>query len=113
MNLLLRDIAEDYTVRLRTERTRIVGRATAGSQVSGSEDVAEAGALLLPQCTLQLWQETGHCAVLQEEQLSRCVLSLGTPLLRRECIAAGLTTITLHRVLGLHRPGDLRISKEA
>ena len=63
MNLLLRDIAEDYTVRLRTERTRVVGRATAGGQVSGSNESAESGAVLLPQCTLHLLRETGLGAV--------------------------------------------------
>ena len=66
MNLLLRDITEDYTVRLRTERTKVVGRATAGNQASGSDESAESGTVLLPDCTLHPWQETGLCAAHRE-----------------------------------------------
>lgn len=40
MNLIMRDISEQYTVRLRTERTKFVGRVTAGSQASEGDDSA-------------------------------------------------------------------------
>lgn len=90
MNLLLREVAEDYTVRLRTERTRIVGRATAVGQVSGSDESAEAGAVLLPQCILP-WQETGLCAVLLEEHPCCSVLSLRTPLMMPGRASCGMS----------------------
>ena len=90
MNLLLREVAEDYTVRLRTERTRVVGRATAVGQVSGSNEAAESGAVPLPQCIL-LWQETGPCAVLQEEHPCCSVLSLRTPLMMPGRASCGMS----------------------
>ena len=76
MKLLLRDIKEDYTVRLRTEQTKTLGRATAGGPVSDSDDAAESGAVLLPLCTLHLWQKTGLRAVHHEMQPCRSVLTL-------------------------------------
>ena len=44
MNIILRDVKEDYTVRLRVERSKIVGRATAGNPTDEEEDSAESGA---------------------------------------------------------------------
>jgi len=43
MNLILRDVKEDYTVRLRIERTKIVARATGDSQASEEDGAAESG----------------------------------------------------------------------
>ena len=43
MNLILRDVKEDYTVRLRIERTKIVPRATDDGQASKEDGAAESG----------------------------------------------------------------------
>ena len=43
MNLILRDMKEDYTVRLRVEQYKVVSRASAGNQAD-EEDVTESGA---------------------------------------------------------------------
>jgi len=43
MNLILRDVKEDYTVRLRIERTKIVPRATGDDQASKEDGAEESG----------------------------------------------------------------------
>lgn len=48
MNLILRDVKEDYTVRLRIERTKVVSHETAGSRADEEKDAAESGAYPLP-----------------------------------------------------------------
>ncbi len=45
MNLIMRDVMENYTVRLRTERSKVVSRVTAGGQVSEEESASESGEL--------------------------------------------------------------------
>ncbi len=47
MNLILRDVKEDYTVRLRIERMKIASRATAGSSADERDAAAESGAASL------------------------------------------------------------------
>ena len=48
MNLIMRDVKEHYTVRLRTERSKVVSRATAGGQVSEEDIASESGELAAP-----------------------------------------------------------------
>ena len=48
MNLIMRDVKEHYTVRLRTERSKVVSRATAGGQVSEEDNASESGQLAAP-----------------------------------------------------------------
>lgn len=45
MNLIMRDVKEHYTVRLRTERSKVVSRATAGGQ---EDNASESGELAAP-----------------------------------------------------------------
>ena len=47
MNLILRDVKEDYTVRLRVERTKIASRATAGNPADGEDAATQSGAASL------------------------------------------------------------------
>ena len=47
MNLILRDAKEDYTVRLRIERTKVASRATAGNPADDEDAAAESGAASL------------------------------------------------------------------
>ena len=48
MNLIMRDVKEHYTVRLRTERSKVVSCATAGGQVSEEDIASESGELAAP-----------------------------------------------------------------
>ena len=43
MNLILRDVKEDYTVRLKIERTKIVARAAGDGPASKEDGGAESG----------------------------------------------------------------------
>ena len=63
MNLILRDVKEDYTVRLRVERTKVVGRPTAGNPADKEEDAAESGgASSLPHTLASVQPKTGSSA---------------------------------------------------
>ena len=48
MNLIMRDVKEHYTVRLRTERSKVVSRAIASGQVSEEDNASESGELAAP-----------------------------------------------------------------